>query len=165
MIVVPYTAAHEATAAALDATGRVWRAEWVGADDSAYWRLLAKLWGARESFTIVEHDIVPTGAALDSLDACGADWCACPYPYMGTVYSGLGCTRFRRGVTASYPDVMDVIAGLSDKDHDPMHWCRIDAWLTEVLAARGMRRCEDHPRVAHLSEHPTHSCFPRPEGS
>lgn len=163
MITVPTTHINSAVAEALDATGREWRTEWVGGSDTAYYCLLRDLWAAGETFTLVEHDIVVTGEALDSLDECDSDWCACPYPYVnGWVFAGLGCTRFDAAIVRRHPDLMGVVADMSDDTHPPRHWCRLDAWISNELTRRGERRCETHPQVGHRMTNPrasAHGCF------
>lgn len=159
VIVVPYTVLTHETAMALDCE---WRGMYVGTDDAAYFRLLRDLWAAGETFTIVEHDIIPSREALASLDECGADWCACPYPYVWReVVAGLGCTRFRAPLMERQPDVFDVIAGMADGRHPPMHWCRLDAWLHVTLRDRGEPRCDRHPQVGHVNDGQSsaHGCY------
>lgn len=161
VIVVPWTQPHTQLADVL--TGRTHAAHWVGDADTAYFDLLAGLWAAGETFTVVEHDIVPTAAALDSLDACDADWCACLYPYVkGWVMAGLGCTRFRGAIMRRHPDLFEVVGGMSDETHPAMHWCRLDAWIRNTLMGRGERRCENHGQVGHVMSNPgasAHGCF------
>lgn len=141
---------------------------WLG-DDEAYWRLLADLWAAGETFTIVEHDISPTPDALASFDDCPGDWCACPYPYLNLRDPvGLGCVRFRTALMSRQPDLMEVVACMSDAAHPPKHWCRNDAWMTETLLQRGEPRCSSHPWVEHrvADEDSTgHGCWRRVNGS
>lgn len=152
------------TRSALDATTWEWAGADVSASDDAYWRLLAGLWrdGASSGFlsvAVVEHDIIVTQEALDSLAGCDADWCACPYPYLrGDLYAGLGCTRFRAALMARHPGLLDVVATMSDAGHGPKHWCRLDGWMSQVLASRGERQCRDHPVVGHLGRAPAHGC-------
>jgi hypothetical protein len=160
VIIVPFAGPYEATAAALDATGRPWQPADVSGDDCAYFRLLASLWNHGGTFTVVEHDITVTPDALDSLDTCQADWCSAPYPYLNGLYAGLGCARFRPAIMARHPDVLAAAAQLSDDSHPPMHWCRLDSWLTGALQVRGERKCTAHPHVGHPDRRPAHGCTP-----
>lgn len=162
MIIVPYTRPHVATAAALTTAGSRWASRYVGGSNADYFDLLAELWTAADGFTIVEHDVIPDRSALVSLDECPHDWCACPYPYLyGQPFTGLGCTRFRRDLLLRQPDLMVAVAGMSDEWHPPKHWCRLDAWITNTLYARGERQCEDHPQVAHemAQRGSSHGCY------
>lgn len=153
----PYTEISPATRAALDASGYPWiEAEVTG--DAGYWMLLASLWRQGEAFAIVEHDVVPAPGTLASFEACGHDWCSAAYPYLAGTYAGLGCTRFRAGIMARHPDLMDVVGGMSDGAHGPRHWCTIDAWQRVVLTGRGERQCTAHPEAGHPSRSPAHGC-------
>ena len=158
-VICPCTRIAPATRAALNASGYPWtEAEVTG--DAGYWMLLASLWRQGEAFAIVEHDVIPAAGALASFEACDADWCSCPYPYLAGTYAGLGCARFRAAVMARHPDLMDVVAGMSNDSHPPMHWCTLDAWIRVVLIQRGERQCTAHPEAGHPSTSPAHGCVP-----
>lgn len=129
--------------------GRIVR---LGRGDDAYWRFWRRVWAAGRTVIVVEHDITPTPQALADLDGCGSPWCAQPYPYMGGLYRGLGCTRFTAALMAAVPDLWERVAKMSDATHPPMHWCRLDAWATRVLTGDGWRRCEHHVPVGHTWE-------------
>jgi hypothetical protein len=61
----------------------------VGASDTAYSELVAKLWAAGESFLLLEHDVLPTPELLDEMWACESAWCAgFAWRYSGPVYPG-----------------------------------------------------------------------------
>lgn len=134
----------------------------MGADDAAYFRLLAGLWAKGSAFTLVEHDVIPSVDALASFDLCPNEWCAAPYPYAGGLYCGLGCTRFRQGIMSRHPDLFAAISGLADAKHPPMHWCRLDFLISQALSGLGERRCEGHPPVGHRHSVPTHDCTINP---
>jgi hypothetical protein len=157
-VICPYTVIAPETRAALDASGYPWEARDVSGSESAYWELLAELWGAGEAFALVEHDVIPSAEVLASLGACQADWCAAPFPYVNGLIAGLGCTRFRPGIITRNPDLLNVVALMSDEKHPPRHWCRLDAWTDLVLSRRGERRCRDHPQAGHLGRSPSHGC-------
>lgn len=161
LIIVPYTKDCTETVQAIGATGRIWSTCPVVRSDDAYHGLLADLWSMGSTFAIIEHDITVTPEALDSLEQCPADWCACPYPYMGALYAGLGCTRFTADLTARHPDLMTAVADMSDKWHPPRHWCRLDEWIRQTLTRAGEQRCETHPTVGHRDgrdTRPAHGC-------
>lgn len=162
VIRVPMTRWRPGVTRALDLTGRTWRPAWVNATDSDYFDLLAELWTAGDTFTIVEHDVIVTREALDSFDTCPGDWCASPYPYLwGEPHTGLGCARFRAAILTRHPDLMGVVAEMSDDKHPARHWCRLDAWITNTLTGRGESRCENHPPVAHemAQRGSAHGCY------
>src|ERR1035437_7170921 len=66
----------------------------VGGADDSYWRLLCRLWEQGNAFALIEQDISPTRAQIDTLWACSAEWCAFPYNQGGIVTTALGCTKF-----------------------------------------------------------------------
>lgn len=161
-VILPYTKPHETTAAVLTATGMPWTAEWVGGSDRDYFDLLDRTWRNGGTFTVVEHDIVPTVEALKSLNECGNDWCACSYPYLyGERTAGLGCTRFRSALIVRHPDLFEVVATMTDAGHPPMHWCRLDAWTRQTLTTRGESRCEAHSQIEHVMAQrgSSHGCY------
>lgn len=159
-VVCPHVTISPETFAALNRSGYAWEPADVSGSEAAYWGLLAGLWSAGEAFAIVEHDIVPSAEALGSLASCGGDWCACAYPYVNGLYAGLGCARFSAAITGRHPDLMDVVAGMSDATHPPRHWCRLDGWMRSVLMQRGEGQCTAHPEAGHPSRAPSHGCVP-----
>ncbi len=159
-LVVPYTSLRPETAAALDASGQAYEAVRVHGDDG-YFALLSGLWADGAAFAIVEQDIVVGPGTLPDLAACPGDWCSFPFPYMSSgAYHGLGCVRFSAALLARAPDAMDRVAVMSDATHGPSHWCRLDAWLQQVLREAGEQRCEHLPPVGHLNRYPAHGCVP-----
>jgi hypothetical protein len=162
-IIVPFTRLRPETYLALEKTDYDYETEYVGISDDAYWTLLAKLWKAGEAFIIVEHDIVPTETALFQLAACDQDWCAWPYDYFSQAY-GLACMKFEAELISRHPNLIEQIAQMSDTEHPPKHWCRLDAWLERTLWASGeplhrhigepLRHIRDEPGPAK----PSHGC-------
>jgi len=159
-VICPYTRISPATREALDSSGYAWEPHDVSGSDDAYWGVLAGLWAAGEDFAVVEHDIIPAPGALASFEACAHGWCSCPYPYLAGTYAGLGCTRFRAGLIARQPDLMDVVATMSNDSHPPKSWCTLDAWIQVVLRQRGENMCTAHPEAGHPSRSPSHGCVP-----
>ena len=152
-IVVPYTRIHPEVRTALPPTTD-WRD--VSADDEAYYRLLCELWTARESFILVEHDIVPTLTMLSELVSCASPWCACGYAFenLGLIY-GLGCTKISGELMAQVPNAMELVALETSDDHPNRHWCRLDDNLKAVMGRRGIH-AHHHGTVRHLSTARSH---------
>lgn len=159
-IAVPFTSLRAETVVAL-AGEKIRYAPML--TDTSYWELLRDLWGAGQSFILVEHDIVVNETTLDELKVCDHDWCAMPFPYRGEerAYS-LACTKFSKGIIARHPDLIEIVGQMSDEAHDPMHWCRLDMWLFMVLSELGEVRHE-HERatpVGHVgAQFPSHGCL------
>lgn len=158
-VILPHVGAERAVSQALDATGWTWEDVNVGDSDHAYYDLLSGLWSVGETVAIVEHDIVVHPSALDELAECPHDWCAFGYDYMGYPHYGLGCVKFGAGLMARNPDAMRRVGWLSDARHERRHWCRLDAWLQEVvLPGEGERLHRHTPFVSHLGRGCSHGC-------
>ena len=156
-VAVPFTELRQETVVALHGE-EVRYAPMI--DDESYWQLLSDLWRIGNSFTIVEHDIVVGEGTLDELAACPYDWCAMAYPYRDDTAYGLACTKFSRQLIARHPDLMDIVAKMSDETHPPKHWCRMCAWLSLVLGRLGEVRHEHSEMVGHVgAQYPRHGCL------
>ncbi len=132
--------------------------------DSAYHDLIASLWASREDFVVVEQDIVPGPADVQSLIDCPHGWCAFCYDYPPFgLYAGLGLARFRAEVMKELPQAMTWCSLESDESHPRRHFCRVDGYLKRYLQERGIRQ-HVHGVVRHLhSGGPAHGCVsPRP---
>lgn len=142
-------------------------AHYVGGSDDAYWGLLRKLWLERETFCIVEHDVVLRGNTLAELEACESPWCAFPVPYMDGEYAGLACVKFDAFLIASAPQALDDVALMENAQHPRKHWCMVDAWLQgSVLPRTRLSRHVHQPALRHvrpdgLSPWPSHGCHQR----
>lgn len=128
-------------------------------DDTDYWCLLAELWSKGHGFAVVEHDVVIAPDTLDRFDACSNDWCAQRYEYFVGPYAGLGCMRFSAALIARNPDALRRVATMSDPTHPARHWCRLDAWLQQVLSAARETLCIHEGTLEHLGGTvPSHGC-------
>ena len=149
-MIVPYTIVQPAVRAALDQTGREWEPVNVSGSDDAYWQLLSDLWDARESFAIVEHDVIVRPDTLDLIEACQSPWCSWRIHYGGQAYPGLGCAKFTAEIISRVPNALELVGQMSDATHPPKHWCRLDAWLQyTVLPLHGCRMCVHGPVLDH----------------
>lgn len=158
-IVCPYAGSiAPETRGALDSCRLSWRAVDVSASDTAYTHLLASLWAARETFIVVEHDIVPPPRALADLASCDEPWCALPYRLGGIVHAGLGCVKFTAGLLVSLPDAVAQTWAERSETHPPGHWCSLDHRLSRVLYSHGIRQHVHQVEVKHLNPQPSHGC-------
>lgn len=124
------------------------------ADPTEYARLLRGLWAQRETFLIVEHDVVAHHTVVADLEECTQPWCGFVYDLPGGVVdAALGCTRFREELLSGEPDLMTVVSAKSD-DLPAGHWAHLDAHLRTELQARGYTLHRHTPPVVHLHPYP-----------
>jgi len=162
-VIAPYTAFAPGVAEALDATGWAWHPVDVSGSPRAYWDLLDDLWRECRTFAIVEHDVIVQPDLIDHLVACPADWCAYPIEYFNGPYAGLGCAKFGAGLISSNPFAIDAVGGMSDAGHEAKHFCRLDAWLQQVLGRNGATMHVHSPVLRHVRPYagppqPSHGC-------
>lgn len=101
----------------------------------AYANLLVVLWRRRETFIIVEQDMVPTPGQLRSLAECGHEWCGYSY-FCGEsrVYMSFGIVRIDAKVMFDHPTLARQAAIVAGNPHRPTPW-----WsLAENMAAKLM---------------------------
>lgn len=160
-IVVPWVGPNGLRAQTLDAAAasgfEVKLVEMFGQDD--YHNLIADLWHDRETFIVIEQDIVPHPGAIKELVECPQPWCAFAYDYppFGQ-YAGMGCAKFGAALIAQFPDAMTETATWHDPKHPPKHWCRVDGWLKQYLMGNGVTQ-HVHGAVEHLHKgRPAHDC-------
>lgn len=156
-VVCPYTTIHPDTAAAL-ADIAVRYVEMV--DDTSYYRLLADLWAAGDTFVVVEHDIVVRPGVADELMACPEDWCGFPYRFLGGLHNGLGCAKFSARLLAEHPNVIADTSEEHTPTHPRNHWCNLDDRITRQLVRRGVAKHAHGPPVEHRKAGRTgHGCL------
>jgi hypothetical protein len=162
-VVAPYVEFAPGVTEALEATGWPWRQAYVGGSDEAYWELLGDLWADRESFVVVEHDVILRPDTLDELADCPQAWCSFAVPYLDTEYAGLACAKFSDEIIAACPDALDRVGRMSNAAHPPKFWCTVDAWLQVVLSSTSIPRHIHAPALGHYRPAgaplmPTHGC-------
>lgn len=155
-VVVPFTRLDDRTRDRLDqhAPG------WVGyeldpARPDAYHHLLAAQWDDHGTDLVtVEHDIGIHAGVLPGFDACPEPWCAHAYPIGAQMLPCLGCTRFRAGLKAAFPDLFTQLARDYRDGSPPMDWRRLDVRLAGELQCRGWAVHVHQPPVEHYHEYP-----------
>jgi hypothetical protein len=115
-------------------------------DDQSYWRLLCRYWKLGQTFIIVEHDISPTRAQIDTLWACPQEWCAYEYQKNGMTITALGCTKFDSALLGRTVGLPDAILDTH------RHWQSLDAMIVSELHRRGAKEHVHQPAVLHLHE-------------
>jgi hypothetical protein len=169
-VVMPYTRRRNEVAQPLAEQGYDVVFCDVSGSDEAYWEMLHKLWAQGRTFVVVEHDVIVRAGVIDELVNCEHPWCSFQVPYVGRLYAGLSCAKFTAALIARYPHALDRIAGLSDEDHPPKHWCRIDSHLQAYVLNPGGETMHVHgPPLTHIRDDsspgapwaigPAHGCW------
>ncbi len=142
-VYVPYAKVVPQTQAAVPPGQAIWA--WVGSDRLGYWALLRDLWAKGESFTLVEHDVVPHAAALRELAECDMAWCAFPYAVGdGMLVTALGCTKFGAALIERHPNLL---TGIARAHRD---WQSLDAIIVGSLHQRREVEHVHWPPVGHV---------------
>ena len=141
-VVCPYAAEIDRrVAAALETQSS--RVEFVDVSGSptAYWELIAKLWGEREDFVLVEADVVLAPDTINHLASCPRSWCSCPPE--GGVYGSpisegwkaaqLLTNRFRREIMLTHRSIVRYVTPLG------RHWLNLDGYALGRLERSGER--------------------------
>ncbi len=113
--------------------------------EDSYYELINELWHEGETFTIIEHDIIPWPGAVSELNECSRVWCLCPYNL--NTNSSLGFTKFGEVLLKEHPNILENPSGY-DKS-----WTRLDWYLTRELFKLGYQPHTHQPNVAHLHAH------------
>lgn len=137
-VVVPYTVLAPETRASVPADARRVRTGRPG----DYHRLLVRLWGARRTFILVEHDVVPRPGLLEEMWDCPRDWCAAPYRCGTIVTTALGCTKFSGQLQARNADA---VTRMKQRE-----WFNLDGQLVGTLHQHGEAEHVHGPPVRHL---------------
>jgi hypothetical protein len=153
-LVCPYTPAglRTETQVALQQLGRSVDMVDTSASDESYAELLAALWAGDDDFLLIEHDMIPTTAAVQAMEECADVWCANPYRVnhqVGEYIVGLGFTRFRAQLCRAVPDAVKR-AGRLAGGYPARHWARVDARLAMVLDLAGQRPHHHANEIEHL---------------
>lgn len=163
-VVLPWTQDHPEVYKALRAAVKSFRNPYVGRSDRDYFWTLSELWEGGEPFVIVEHDVIVRPNSINELEQCPWPWCAFAVRYGDGSTPGLGCAKFTAEVMRAAPDALDRVARMSDDEHPPMHWCRLDWWLQHmVLPGYGFTQHVHGPPLEHLRDYdgkvlPSHDC-------
>jgi hypothetical protein len=162
-IICPFTpdGIQPATVTALEGLDRPVEFWAVSADCQAYFRLLGGLWAAADDFLVVEHDMVPTVAMVEEMEACPQAWCTNPYVVneWGTlIEAAFGFTRFRRRLMTAEPDAMEATVAIPVMVNGHMwparHWQGLDCRFDCVLGGRSYRQHAHAEIVDHLHRYP-----------
>jgi len=122
--------------------------------EDAYADLLIELWDAKETFGVVEQDVVPHRLVPEKWGRCRHLWCGFGYPVArgGRPVVCLGCTRFASQLMVEHPAAMQEAASIED-GLPAKHWQRMDGRVAKVLFERGVQLVEHVPPVRHLHDY------------
>ena len=157
IVVVPFASpdkvqpwAQAANRLALQQDGIDARFEFMAGDDS-YYGLMADLWARRETFVIVEHDIVVWPGAIQALENCPEPWCTYPYySSVGWILDGLGCTKFGAELLKRFPDYL--LEPFPDCCRHTRFYCGLDRLIAHRAEQLGLKPHVHSPGVVNLNE-------------
>jgi hypothetical protein len=119
--------------------------------DESYWELLEGLWKTKETFIIVEHDIVVWPGALTELINCPHLWCTFPYySSVGWIEDGLGCTKFSGKFTRLEPKFL--YNPYPECCQHTRHYCGLDRTIAHKMESIRFKPHVHHPGVINLNE-------------
>ena len=115
-----------------------------------YFTLFARHWEQGETFTIVEHDIVPWPGALQELENCSGLWCTLPYYCsVGWIRDGLGATKFSADLMKQFPNFLQ--APFPDCCAHTRHYCGLDRLIAHRMMELGIEPHVHQPGVVNLN--------------
>lgn len=123
-------------------------------EDTSLYDFMVERWRARETFVMVEHDIVPWPGAIQGIWDCPEPYCARPYRILDYVMGCWGCTKFDASMMERWADLIEC-AGRREWPKLPhgRHWNSLDSRVGYELRARGYPELFGHqhfPAVMHL---------------
>lgn len=151
-VIVPYTETHPISLSALSDLCPDAEHFDVSESDTAYAKLLERLWGEYRTFLVIEHDIEIKVEALQEAQSCLCEWSVSPYRgIMGSlVDNALGCTRFRSSLMKRFPDAIARANQIDDNGSicGPGNWKRLDGRVLHILRTLGAEP-HRHSEVLH----------------
>jgi hypothetical protein len=117
----------------------------------SYFAMFRDEWRKKQTFCIIEQDVVPTMKGIESLQRCNHLWCGCPYFIGGQYAVCLGCTRFDKQLMVRYPNLPEQVSALRQGDIPPTIWWRMDVNIAELLMKFLGHNVHNHSR--HRANH------------
>jgi hypothetical protein len=129
-----------------------WEAEYHHCSkEDDYYNLVVSCWNAKETFCIVEHDIVVWPGALQELESCPEFWCTRPYYCsVGWIIDGLGCTKFSKELLERYPSLVN--EPFPSCCAHTKNWCGLDRVINHRMIEMGMKPHVHLPGVSNLND-------------
>lgn len=114
-----------------------------GIDD--YHALLLKLWSEKESFIIVEQDVIPTPEMIHELWNCKHEWCGARYLIAGGyMIQPLGCTKFSAKMIEACPRMIEKLPH--------KRWYSLDGDIFTAGHDQAKMKLHGHGKVIHLNQ-------------
>lgn len=123
-------------------------------DDFAYARHFNGWWTQAliedESFIVIEHDVLPTFEAVQSLIDCPQMWCGVTYPIWERPAVFLGCTKFSAQMVRALPGLPQLLVDETKPwgiAAPLQRWKALDGVLMLALQDQGFRihAHDEHP--------------------
>lgn len=116
----------------------------VSLDVYDYARAFFEWWEDRQTFTILEHDIIPTDDDLAEMLSCDRPWCAASYSYPGRAdLIAFGFTTFRAPLVGRKLQTLG-------KFQMP-RWWELDGFVAQALHIERIH-AHPHPKVLHMGD-------------
>jgi len=116
----------------------------------SYFELMKRLWAARETVVIVEHDVVVWPGGVDQLAQCSEPWCTLPYYCsVGWIIDGLGCTKFADELMTEVPEMFEEPFPSCCSHH--RDYCGLDRLIAHRLQQLGRAPHVHSPGVSNLN--------------
>lgn len=118
--------------------------------DTGYPLMLSQLWEKRQTFIVVEQDVVPWPGAIAALEACPEPWCAHAYDTRYEMEGGapgdavyLGCVKFASRLMHEVPNAW--------RCWQTPHWASVDTHISTVLRNAGFDVHQHRPAVTNAN--------------
>jgi|SRR5215831_7556408 len=119
-------------------------------ENQDYHKLLRALWGEKETFVVVEHDVVCWPGAIQRLVNCRESWCTLPYYCsVGWITDGLGCTKFSGSLQRKYPEFLS--APYPSCCAHSVAYCGLDRTIAHRFEQLGIEPHVHSPGVVNLN--------------
>ncbi len=145
-VLIPYTKATHKLQTVIDCLRIQWvQPELVKVDGGdGYHRMLTEAWSQKETFFVVEQDVVVWQGAIRILNDCQEDWDTLPTMCHGRMISTtFGCVKFSSWLIERRPWFWDDI---------PTTWFHLDAGFADKMGWPYIRPHTHMPPATHLNE-------------
>lgn len=115
---------------------------------NSYHELLSELWHQKETFIIIEQDVLPVPDIIQEMWNCGHRWCGAQFLIAGNyMQQPLGCSKFSAAMIEACPTMID--------DLPIKRWYSLDGQIY-TAGHEAQVKLHKHGKVIHLN----HMHFP-----